>query len=437
MLKLCKINACSDGTLGLHLSRAPWDPYPWVSGVQEGSSAHTAGVRTGDTVLEVNGFDVLGKKISELATIIRTHWNSGGSHVQFLIWRTKSEQNTVNQQSLQKFATCLQNIAQLLECPICLEVVKPPGWQCCNGHVLCDSCRGRTTKCPICRVTMGPRGRCLLSDKLFTLLAETFPCDVKGPNNEMSCPDHKPTSRITASLPKDDKRRKQVISTKLLPKSPQNKECTVVRYKNYHCPTGKSCAEQGTGNAYEMYSQWDVLTHLQRVHQLSVTQYYSTYGERMQVELMNKSISCISVVLDRLQPNAFTATLPRPEIPVNTTLVMAGGGHDGGILSNRTIDSNKTSDVELFFIGQIPVTDGEGGDGNVASGNERCAIFIWYCGSDENVKKFQAVIECKRSGTKWKGAIHSLTKGWNTIQCQKEFLELNARSTLDIVIEQK
>ncbi|EDW28189.1 GL20581, partial [Drosophila persimilis] len=79
--------------------------------------------------------------------------------------------------SLQKFATCLQHISQLLECPVCLEVIKPPGWQCCNGHVLCNNCRSRSVKCPVCRVPLGPRGRCLLSDKLFTLLAENFPCD--------------------------------------------------------------------------------------------------------------------------------------------------------------------------------------------------------------------------------------------------------------------
>jgi len=57
------------------------------------------------------------------------------------------------------------------------QVIKPPGWQCCNGHVLCNNCRSRSVKCPVCRVPLGPRGRCLLSDKLFTLLAESFPCD--------------------------------------------------------------------------------------------------------------------------------------------------------------------------------------------------------------------------------------------------------------------
>ncbi|CAD6994384.1 unnamed protein product [Ceratitis capitata] len=57
------------------------------------------------------------------------------------------------------------------------NVIRPPGWQCCNGHVLCNNCRSRSVKCPVCRVPLGPRGRCLLADKLFTVLAESFPCD--------------------------------------------------------------------------------------------------------------------------------------------------------------------------------------------------------------------------------------------------------------------
>ncbi|XP_012155995.2 uncharacterized protein LOC105664722 [Ceratitis capitata] len=213
MLKICKINACPNGTLGLHLSRAPWDPYPWVSGIQEGSSAEEAGMRVGDTVLEFNGNDVLGQKILEIANRIRAHWQSGATDVTVVIWRNQTEldndcsdggyedeeqedngtvaeeqrkqrvqrshqqHSSINQQSLQKFATCLQHIAQLLECPVCLEVIRPPGWQCCNGHVLCNNCRSRSVKCPVCRVPLGPRGRCLLADKLFTVLAESFPCD--------------------------------------------------------------------------------------------------------------------------------------------------------------------------------------------------------------------------------------------------------------------
>ncbi|XP_017082576.2 uncharacterized protein LOC108115577 [Drosophila eugracilis] len=191
MLQLCTIYACANGTLGLNLSRAPWDPYPWVSGVQAKSNAERGGVRLGDTLLELNGADVLGLRISELANRLQDHWQSGAEVVTLMMWRQHANidqnedpaeashavQHGINQQSLQKFATCLQHISQLLECPVCLEVIKPPGWQCCNGHVLCNNCRSRSVKCPVCRVPLGPRGRCLLSDKLFTLLAESFPCD--------------------------------------------------------------------------------------------------------------------------------------------------------------------------------------------------------------------------------------------------------------------
>ncbi|XP_013106584.2 uncharacterized protein LOC106086448 [Stomoxys calcitrans] len=193
MLKSFKIYTCSNGSLGLHLSRAPWDPYPWVSSIQKDSTSYVAGLRVGDCLLELNGNDVLGLRISEIAALLKNHWlNESSNHVSVVIWRKKAkdaeddddededEENNahnINQQSLQKFATCLQHIAQLLECPVCLEVVKPPGWQCCNGHVLCNNCRSRSEKCPVCRVPLGPRGRCLLSDKLFTLLADSFPCD--------------------------------------------------------------------------------------------------------------------------------------------------------------------------------------------------------------------------------------------------------------------
>ncbi|TMW52264.1 hypothetical protein DOY81_002667 [Sarcophaga bullata] len=234
MLKSYKIyTTCTNGALGLHLSRAPWDPYPWVSSIQKDSSSYQAGLRIGDCLLELNGQDVLGMKISEIAGLLKNHWlNESSNHVNVVIWRNKCNNNNnnnnrntknandncnknkikndndqlhdvdrdeddddddendddddedeennahnINQQSLQKFATCLQHIAQLLECPVCLEVIKPPGWQCCNGHVLCNNCRSRSEKCPVCRVPLGPRGRCLLSDKLFTLLADSFPCD--------------------------------------------------------------------------------------------------------------------------------------------------------------------------------------------------------------------------------------------------------------------
>ncbi|XP_032577897.1 uncharacterized protein LOC6607517 isoform X2 [Drosophila sechellia] len=208
MLQLCTIYACANGTLGLNLSRAPWDPYPWVSGVQAKSSAERGGVRLGDTLLELNGADVLGLRISELANRLQDHWQSGAEVVTLMMWRQQASIDPneeaeashavhgINQQSLQKFATCLQHISQLLECPVCLEVIKPPGWQCCNGHVLCNNCRSRSVKCPVCRVPLGPRGRCLLSDKLFTLLAESFPCDGGKANKVAAAQGHGKLSSV-------------------------------------------------------------------------------------------------------------------------------------------------------------------------------------------------------------------------------------------------
>jgi len=90
MLQLCTIYACANGTLGLNLSRAPWDPYPWVSGVQAKSSAERGGVRLGDTLLELNGADVLGLKISELANRLQDHWQSGAEVVTLMMWRQQA-----------------------------------------------------------------------------------------------------------------------------------------------------------------------------------------------------------------------------------------------------------------------------------------------------------------------------------------------------------
>lgn len=76
--------------------------------------------------------------------------------------------------SLQRLSSCLQSVIQLLECPVCLETIPPPAFQCCNGHVLCGRCRARADRCPVCRVGLGPRGRCLLADKLHSLLTTTL-----------------------------------------------------------------------------------------------------------------------------------------------------------------------------------------------------------------------------------------------------------------------
>lgn len=60
-----------------------------------------------------------------------------------------------------------------LECPICFESAVPPISQCVHGHILCVVCRPKTTRCPVCRVRLG-QGRCLLADKLYRVLRDSF-----------------------------------------------------------------------------------------------------------------------------------------------------------------------------------------------------------------------------------------------------------------------
>ena len=43
-------------------------------------------------------------------------------------------------------------IRELLECPVCMEIIKSvPVYQCANGHVICMDCIEKLNNCPICR----------------------------------------------------------------------------------------------------------------------------------------------------------------------------------------------------------------------------------------------------------------------------------------------
>ncbi|XP_063704020.1 zinc finger TRAF-type-containing protein 1-B-like [Culicoides brevitarsis] len=158
--------------LGLHLSRAVWDPYPWVSDVTVDSSASKAGIKVGDLLLEVNGEDILGQNVSEVAQKIK---KSHRNEVTLLLWNSGAEHNHWNQNSVPRFAGCMQRVAQLLECPICLDTVRRPIVQCINGHLLCSGCRNKTQQCPVCRVSLESNtSRCLVAEKLLGLIVETF-----------------------------------------------------------------------------------------------------------------------------------------------------------------------------------------------------------------------------------------------------------------------
>ncbi|XP_023214808.1 E3 ubiquitin-protein ligase SIAH1B-like [Centruroides sculpturatus] len=46
-------------------------------------------------------------------------------------------------------------LISLLNCPICYTRVRPPVYQCTNGHIVCADCRPRITNCHTCREPLG------------------------------------------------------------------------------------------------------------------------------------------------------------------------------------------------------------------------------------------------------------------------------------------
>eukprot|EP00941_MAST-03F_sp_MAST-3F-sp1_P004857 g4857.t1 len=49
-----------------------------------------------------------------------------------------------------------QRLSSILECPVCLDMITPPIYQCPEGHLICPDCRENcTNKCPTCRAPLG------------------------------------------------------------------------------------------------------------------------------------------------------------------------------------------------------------------------------------------------------------------------------------------
>ncbi|CAL1386168.1 unnamed protein product [Linum trigynum] len=69
-------------------------------------------------------------------------------------------------------STC--NVQDLLECPVCMNLIYPPIYQCPNGHTLCEKCKARVrNSCPTCRGELG-NIRCLALERVAESLE--VPC---------------------------------------------------------------------------------------------------------------------------------------------------------------------------------------------------------------------------------------------------------------------
>lgn len=65
-------------------------------------------------------------------------------------------------------------VHELLECPVCLNLMYPPIHQCPNGHTICLNCKTKVHNCcPICRQELG-NIRCVALEKIAEMLE--LPC---------------------------------------------------------------------------------------------------------------------------------------------------------------------------------------------------------------------------------------------------------------------
>eukprot|EP00096_Caligus_rogercresseyi_P009048 TRINITY_DN3002_c0_g1_i1.p1 TRINITY_DN3002_c0_g1~~TRINITY_DN3002_c0_g1_i1.p1 ORF type:complete len:483 (+),score=143.23 TRINITY_DN3002_c0_g1_i1:44-1492(+) len=61
----------------------------------------------------------------------------------------------------------LQEIEGELECPVCMDISRPPIYQCEEGHIICSTCKPLLTNCPHCASKYSePAIRCRFAEKL-------------------------------------------------------------------------------------------------------------------------------------------------------------------------------------------------------------------------------------------------------------------------------
>jgi len=90
-----------------------------------------------------------------------------------------------------------KDIVTCLECPVCLDVCKPPLqiWQCPEGHIICGSCvnRPELRVCPQCRISL--TGQLSRNRALEDIARKTFPKKASKETKKSrigtgSCPSH-------------------------------------------------------------------------------------------------------------------------------------------------------------------------------------------------------------------------------------------------------
>ena len=69
------------------------------------------------------------------------------------------------------------SLQKMLECPVCLSIVRSSPVVCCsNGHILCSSCWCQTHLCPLCRVKLHDQEKCFSQTANTLLQVVSMPC---------------------------------------------------------------------------------------------------------------------------------------------------------------------------------------------------------------------------------------------------------------------
>jgi E3 ubiquitin-protein ligase SIAH1 len=82
-----------------------------------------------------------------------------------------------------------KDLMKELECPVCLEYMKPPISMCGNGHSICSDCKSKLNNCPVCRKSfLKVRNFALESLSTVLITADFTSKNLEPSNKSYKCP---------------------------------------------------------------------------------------------------------------------------------------------------------------------------------------------------------------------------------------------------------
>lgn len=182
--------------------------------------------------------------------------------------------------------------------------------------------------------------------------------------------------------------RKSTVSATTVPIPKTVRQSPALRM---HCPHSSTAATAGkAATCPRLGSTHELLTHLQRAHRTTLTQYYCSLGDRLTVRFAERSICALAIP--------------------------------------------KNEQLELFLVLQRPaVADDDG----AAAGKRTNTCWVWYVGGGEMAAAYRVRLECGEHN-KWRGAVRSLDDGAGVGQTdvwQSEGCARIEAATASVVVE--